>query len=123
MFTPASFAQASGQAATHAFGQSRPIPGRYIVVFKSAVTNPGTEAADLVRGAGGQLHHTYASAIKGFAATLPAAALQGLRNNPNVNYVEQDQTVSLNQASPQNQATWGMDPKAKADNPMPRRYK
>jgi subtilisin family serine protease len=114
-FTPASFAQASGQ--------SRPIPGRYIVVFKSTVANPAADAADLVRGAGGQLHHTYGSAIKGFAATLPDAALQGLRNNPNVNYVEQDQTVSLNQvSSPQNQATWGLDRIDQADRPLDTQY-
>jgi subtilisin family serine protease len=37
---------------------------------------------------------------------LPAAALQGLRNNPNVDYVEQDQTVSLSTA--QSDATWGI---------------
>ena len=76
-----------------------------------------------MRGAGGQLHHTYGSAIKGFAATLPDAALQGLRNNPNVNYVEQDQTVSLNQvASPQQQATWGLDRIDQADRPLDSQY-
>ncbi|MDP3760927.1 MAG: S8 family peptidase [Ramlibacter sp.] len=123
VFTPSSFAQAGGQAATHPFGQSRPIPGRYIVVFKSTVANPAGEAANLVRGAGGQLHHTYASAIKGFAASLPDAALQGIRNNPNVNSVEQDQTVSLNQAtSPQNQATWGLDRIDQADRPLDTQY-
>jgi len=122
-FTPASFAQTSGQAATHAYGQSRPIPGRYIVVFKNTVANPAAEAANLVRGAGGQLHHTYASAIRGFAASLPDAALQGIRNNPNVSYVEQDQTVSLNQVtSPQNQATWGLDRIDQADRPLDTQY-
>jgi len=123
VFTPASFAQASGQAATHSFGQSRAIPGRYIVVFKSTVANPAAEAANLVRGAGGRLHHTYASAIRGFAANLPDAAVHALRNNPNVEYVEQDQTVALNQvASPQNQATWGLDRIDQADRPLDTQY-
>lgn len=123
VFTPAAHAQADPKAATHPFAQSRPIPGRYIVVFKSTVASPAAEAATLVRGAGGQLHHTYASAIKGFAASLPDAALQGLRNNPNIEYVEQDQTVSLSQvASPQNQATWGLDRIDQADRPLDTQY-
>jgi subtilisin family serine protease len=51
---------------------------------------------------------------KGFAARLPAAALTGLRNNPNVEFIEQDATVSLNESliSPRLQqpnATWGLD--------------
>ena len=123
ILAPAAFAQSGVQSATHPFGQSRPIPGRYIVVFKSTVANPAAEAATLVQGAGGQLHHTYGSAIKGFAATLPDAALQGIRNNPNVNYVEQDQTVSLQQvSSPQDQATWGLDRIDQADRPLDTQY-
>jgi subtilisin family serine protease len=101
-------AQPSGQGASHPFGQSQPIADRYIVVFKDSVANPAAEAAGITRAAGGQLHHTYSTAIKGFAASLPAAALQGLRSNPNVNYIEQDQTVSLS-ADVQSGATWGLD--------------
>jgi len=123
VFTPTSFAQTTGDMATHPFAQSRPIPGRYIVVFKNTVANPAAEAASLMQGRGGQLHHTYASALKGFAASLPEAALQGIRNNPNVEYIEQDQTVSLKQvASPQNQATWGLDRIDQADRPLDTQY-
>jgi len=32
---------------------------------------------------------------QGFAADLPAKAVEALRHNPNVAYVEQDQTVEL----------------------------
>jgi subtilisin family serine protease len=123
VFTPTSFAQTTGDAATHPYAQSRPIPGRYIVVFKNTVANPAAEAATLMQGHGGQLHHTYASALKGFAASLPEAALQGIRNNPNVEYIEQDQTVSLKQvASPQNQVTWGLDRIDQADRPLDTQY-
>jgi len=123
LFSPASFAQSGAQSPTHPFGQSRPIPGRYIVVFKSTVANPATEAATLVRGAGGQLHRTYGSAIKGFAATLPDTALQGIRNNPNVELIEQDQTVTLAQvSSPQQQVTWGLDRIDQADRPLDTQY-
>jgi aqualysin 1 len=102
-------AQTSREQPAQPFAQSQPVPGRYIVVFRSQVTNPSATAAQLVAGSGpgAQLHHTYANAIKGFAATLPDAAVQALRRNPLVDYVEQDQTVSINEI--QQSATWGLD--------------
>ncbi|ABE43771.1 S8 family peptidase [Polaromonas sp. JS666] len=120
---PAALAQAVDPPATHPYAQSQPIPGRYIVVFKDSVANPAAEAANLTRGLGGQLHHTYTSALKGFAASLPDAALQGIRNNPNVDYIEQDQTVSLNEAKlsstqVQSTATWGLDRIDQTDRPL-----
>jgi subtilisin family serine protease len=117
---PAALAQTIDPPATHPFSQSKAIPGRYIVVFKSSVSNPAAEAANIMRGLGGQVDHTYAHALKGFAATLPDAALQGIRNNPLVDYIEQDQTVSLNQV--QNQATWGLDRIDQADRPLDTQY-
>ena len=106
---PAALAQVvQPPAAAHPYAQSKPIPGRYIVVFWDSVTNPAAEAANLLRASGGQLHHTYSSALKGFAASLSDAAVQAIRNDPNVNYVEQDQTVSLNTTT-QTGATWGLD--------------
>jgi subtilisin family serine protease len=106
----AATAQVPDAHASHPFAQSRPIAGRYIVVFKDSVGNPAAEAANAVRGSGGQLHYTYSAAIKGFAATLPDSAVQALRNNPNVDYVEQDQTVSLSaEVLAQSPATWGLD--------------
>lgn len=89
--------------------ESRPLAGRYIVVFKSTVKNAHEQTTQIMRGLGGQVHHVYSHAIKGFAASLPDSALPGIQNNPNVDYVEQDQTVSLNQSSPQQPATWGLD--------------
>jgi subtilisin family serine protease len=76
-----------------------------------------------MQGRGGQTHHVYSRAIKGFAATLPPAALQAIRNNPNVDYVEQDKTVALKQVvSPQNQATWGLDRIDQVDRPLDTQY-
>ncbi len=119
---PAALAQPVNSPATHPFSPSRPIPGRYIVVFKNSVNNPAAEAANVMRGLGGQVLHIYAGALKGFAASLPNAALQGIRNNPHVDYVEQDQTVALNQVSPENQATWGLDRIDQADRPLSSQY-
>jgi len=85
----------------------RPIPDRYIVVFRDGVTRGPALAAQLVRAGGGELHFTYEHALNGFAATLPAAALEGIRRNPNVAYVEQDAVVTV--VATQNNATWGLD--------------
>jgi subtilisin family serine protease len=121
---PAALAQTIDPPATHPFAQSKPIPGRYIVVFKNSVSNPAAEATNVMRGLGGQVDHIYSHALKGFAATLPEAALQGIRNNPNVDYIEQDQTVALNQTptSPEYQATWGLDRIDQADRPLDTLY-
>ena len=114
------FAQAPESPPSHPFAQSSPVADRYIVVFKKDVGNPAAEAANHVRGPGAQLHHVYSAALKGFAATLPAAALAGIQNNPNVDYIEQDQTVSLVQV--ENQATWGLDRIDQADQPLDTLY-
>ncbi|HWP13751.1 MAG TPA: S8 family serine peptidase, partial [Ramlibacter sp.] len=106
--------------ASRPFAQSRPIPGRYIVVFKDSVANPAAQAAGAMAGSGGQLHHIYSAALKGFAATLPDAAVQAIRNNPAVDYVEQDQTVSLSQI--ESGATWGLDRIDQADRPLDTLY-
>jgi aqualysin 1 len=87
------------------------IPGSYIVVFRPGVSNPAHLARQLVGVAHGTLRHTYASAIKGFAAELPGNAVEALRHNPNVAYVEQDGTVELfgGGTQPAPPAPWGLD--------------
>lgn len=86
---------------------SQPIKGRYIVQLKESVVRPEVTAEILVRGGRGQLHYTYTRAVKGFAATLPDAAVSALRLNPNVLSIEQDSTVSID--ATQSPATWGLD--------------
>ena len=121
--SPAS-AQPKEPPAAHPFAASRPIPERYIVTFSPDVADPAAEAANQMRGvgAGGQLHHVYTAAIKGFAATLPDAAVARLSNNPNVQAIEQDQTVSLAAELTQNQATWGLDRIDQVSRPLDSQY-
>jgi subtilisin family serine protease len=97
-------------AATADQGLGRAIPGAYIVVFKSSLPEPAAEARALVAQHGGTLRFTYTSAIKGFAAELSAPAVEALRRNPNVAYVEPDQAVELfgggTEPAP---PSWGLD--------------
>jgi subtilisin family serine protease len=94
-------------------GGNAPIPDRYVVVFKSDVRDAPGLARQLAAAHGGTVHHTYQHAIKGFAATLPAAAATALRRNPNVAYVEQDQRVSAVQVG-----SWGLDRVDQRDLPL-----
>jgi serine protease len=59
--------------------------GRYMIEFRRF----GPDAAATVRAAGGQVVHEFPD-LSVVAAWLPAAALQGLRNNPNVVDIEED---------------------------------
>jgi len=88
--------------------QPNAIPDRYIVVFEKQTTGAERGAArSEAQARGAQIHYEYSAALSGFAATLPAHALDGLRRNPHVEFIEADQTVTLSgdQASP----TWGLD--------------
>jgi len=65
---------------------AQPDPNRVWVKFK-----PGGGAAveAALRAAGAQTHYRF-DQLRAFAATVPPQALQGLRNNPNIEYVEAD---------------------------------
>jgi subtilisin family serine protease len=109
-------------AASHTYPASRAIPGRYIVIFKAHVKNPEQEAQSMMRSAKGRVHQTFNHALKGFSADIPEAALQGMKNNPNIESIEPDLTVQLNQTSPQNQAPWGLDRIDQVDRPLNTQY-
>lgn len=104
----------------HAYGRSQPIPGQYIVVFKNDVSNPYAEADDLVRKLIGKRGHVFSQALKGFSAALTVDAVERLRNDPRVDYIEQDRTISLD--TTQNSAPWGLDRIDQADRPIDLQY-
>jgi hypothetical protein len=99
---------ALGLAPLHTRDAASGIPDRYIVVFKEGVRDVPGLAQSLVSGQGGSIHYTYHHAIQGFAATLPTPAVEALRRNPNVAYVEQDGVVRTT-GTVQSNATWGLD--------------
>ncbi|WP_420127138.1 S8 family peptidase [Longimicrobium sp.] len=108
-------ARADAPAALQAGRAGQAIPDRYIVVFKDGARDVPGLARQL--SAGGTLHYTYQHAIKGFAATLPAAAVNGLRHNPHVAYIEQDQVVTASQVG-----SWGLDRVDQRDRPLNSAY-
>lgn len=98
----------SSQAASPATQSAQPIPNRYIVVFRDDVQDVPGAARGLARAFGGEVGHVYATALKGFSITLPSDAVaSALARNPNVAYIEQDQTVTA--SITQTGATWGLD--------------
>ena len=105
--TPAS-GVAQAPAPVTGTGQPGVIPGEYIVVMKNASTTAAKERTkDRARGRGGRINRDFNQALRGYAATLPPAALAEVRKDPDVAYVEADAivTASTTQSSP----PWGLD--------------
>ncbi len=83
------------------------VADRYIITFRADVADALAMAASMVRANGGQLHYTYTTALRGFAATLPPQAVAALARDPLIARIEPDAivTASATQAS----ATWGLN--------------
>jgi len=100
------------------------VPGQYIVVFRDGVADPVGLSSQLVRAKGGTLHFTYASALKGFAASLSDVAARELAQNPLVAYVEPEQEfrVDVTQSMDANGDPWGIDRVDQTALPLSRTY-
>ena len=103
---------------------ARAIAGAYIVVLSGAESEQrAQEVRATAVAAGATITGQYGHALKGFAATLPAEALEAVRESAGVEFVEADSTVSIpatpdeasrpeRETSPdgvQRRATWGLD--------------
>jgi len=72
----------------------RPIEDRYIVVLRDGVGEPRNAANELARAHRLSVSDVYDTVLNGFAARVPAQALDGLRRNPRVAFVDQDVTIA-----------------------------
>ena len=82
----------------HAERPGDKIAGSYICVFKNAVSrgNAQAEANRSAQAVGARVTHVYSVALRGFSADLPDQAVERMKaNNPNIEYCEQDQVVTL----------------------------
>jgi subtilisin family serine protease len=79
----------------------------YVVVLEDSVTRPGAVAAEHSAELGADVTFVYRHALKGYAASVPAASLDELRADTRVDYVELDRTMRA--STTQANAVWGLD--------------
>lgn len=118
----AASAQVVDQPATYKSSAPKVIPGRYIVVFKDHVTDADSESEKVVRKEGGVRHLTFSYGLKGFAATLSDVAVSKIRNDPSVDFVEQDQIATINATETLPPGGWGLDRIDQIDRPLDSLY-
>lgn len=97
---------------------SHVIPDQYIVVYKnSRVDNKKLKAANVeVKEKGGEVKREFNGRINGFAAKLNKDALKTLRQDPDIDYIEPDQYVTVFDGDVSGQTiiqedvpSWGLD--------------
>jgi subtilisin family serine protease len=81
------------------------VPGAYIVVLKETTNNVWATVEEMSHTYKMSVDRVYSSALQGFAARMDDADLNALLGDPRIEYIEQDQTVTIDaQALP-----WGID--------------
>lgn len=81
------------------------IDGKYIVKFKKDVVTAST-VNDAITSIKADADYTYSNRFNGFAASLTDEELEKLRNDPKVEYVEQDAIIRI--SATQSDAPWGL---------------
>ncbi|KAJ3521368.1 hypothetical protein NM208_g13321 [Fusarium decemcellulare] len=85
---------------------SKLVDGKFIVKMKSGVQTASVSTA--VSSIEADADYTYSKSFTGFAASLKEGELEKLRNDPNVDYIEQDAIISIRATTSQDNAPWGI---------------
>jgi subtilisin family serine protease len=90
--------------------------GQYIVVYKSKykMAKHEKDVTHTIGNRGGRIKRVFKSSLNGVSVSLDKQALEAVRQDPNVAYVEADMEIQLDDsllsaASVQTGATWGLD--------------
>ena len=105
----ASVASASDEGNIVGAGSADAVPNSYIVVLKPAASSDvAGRAHNLAAQFNGTVDRVYAAALRGFATSMSAPQTRRLAAHPDVAYVQQNQTIRLNDTQP-NPPSWGLD--------------